>query len=206
MKQSNRLIYMVLILVVLVGLAAILSAAGLALFRQRTSDPAVDPNPAATAAAQQAFDNAVFAAVQATSTAQALAAQPAVVATPVIISQTIYLNNGQTNPSSAPPVPDDYIGLSEEELITLINQTAQEAAAATTQYATTSISVAADNTITPEEVQAIEVYVTAAGSATAETEAMIKAYYQLYADLSADTQAELAAINQRLTEIAASLD
>jgi hypothetical protein len=206
MKQSNRLIYMVLILVVLVGLAAILSAAGLALFRQRTSDLAVDPNPAATAAAQQAFDNAVFAAVQATSTAQALAAQPAVVATPVIISQTIYLNNGQTNPSSAPPVPDDYIGLSEEELITLINQTAQEAAAATTQYATTSISVAADNTITPEEVQAIEVYVTAAGSATAETEAMIKAYYQLYADLSADTQAELAAINQRLTEIAASLD
>jgi hypothetical protein len=201
MKRINLSSYILLTVLVL----------GLLLTGCRTarSEPntqaTIDAAVAATANAQQSVEATIAAAVAATAAAQATPPAPTAVATPVVINQTINLTQTTTvNPT--PVAAQDYTTLSEEELVALIEQSVAQAAAATSQYSTETANATADDTVTTEEAQTVEVYVQAADEAINTAEEAMAAYYELYYDLAVETQAELAEINQTLEELSGSVD
>jgi hypothetical protein len=92
--------------------------------------------------------------------------------------------------------------MSEEELAALIDQAVTEAILATEQYSTATTDATADSTVTPEEVQTIEVYVAGAEEAIALAEELIYIYYDLYGAMATETVAAIEEINQSLQYIA----
>jgi hypothetical protein len=181
MKQSHLFVYALFIVLSLgVSLTACRDKSG-ASDTQTTIDAAV----AATANAQQAIQATIAAGVAATDTAQATPPAEEAVATPVVISQTINATTSQTTTVRATPTaPQDYSTLSEEELVALIEQAVAQAAAVTTQYSTAAVNATADDTVTPEEAQTVEVYVNTAKEAVNTAEQAMAAYYELYYDLA----------------------
>lgn len=172
---------------------------------QPNTQATIDAAVAATASAQQAIQATIAAAVAATTVAQPAPPLPTTVPTPVVINQTINLTQTTTvNPT--PAATQDYTTLSEEELVALIEQSVTEAVAATNQYSTETATATADDTVTSEEVQTVEVYVNGAEEAINAAEEAMAAYYQLYYDLAVQTQAEVAALNQTLQELSGSVD
>ena len=164
--------------------AAIAATGNAQLANQATIDAAVQ----ATGNAQTAGQATVDAAVQATEAAQATPTEP--------VAQA-------ADASPATPVPsEEYVTMTEEELAALIDQTVNEAVVATEQYAVAATEAAADNTVSPEEVQTIEVYVAGAEEAIALAEELIYIYYDLYGDLATETITAIEEINQSLLYIA----
>jgi hypothetical protein len=131
----------------------------------------------------------VNAAIAATSTAQATSA--AVRATSIVTP---------TPTLSATP-PAKYAEMSEEELAASIDQAVAEAISATQECSTASTQAAADDVITPSEVDAAQVYVADAEQAIAYAEQLITAYNGLYGELATETLDALQAIEQDLAAL-----
>jgi hypothetical protein len=181
----------------------------------------IDAAIAATSQTQMDSQATIDAAVQTTDTAQTAnqaAVDAAVQATPTV----------QASSQAATTEPDDdsaisseqYVTMTEEELATLIDQTVAEAVTATEQSAAVTTDVTADNIVTAEEVETVEVYVAGAEEAIALAEELLYVYDDLYGDVATETVLVLeeisesllyladsvAALNETLTEINSSLE
>ena len=142
----------------------------------------VEAAVAATGTAQSGMQATVDAAVQATN-----AAAPSPAPTAVVPSPT---------PSA------EYVAMSEEELEALIDQAVAEATTATEDCATATADATADDAVTQEEVDAVEVYVMDADQAIAYANELIQAYYGLYGELATESLALLQATEQDLAALA----
>lgn len=100
----------------------------------------------------------------------------------------------------------EYATQSEAELAAAIDTAVDEAVTATESYATATTSASSDGTVTTDEVQTIEVYVSGAEAAVEEAEVLIEAYYELYGDLAQQAVGELSAIESELDDIDNSID
>lgn len=176
---------------------------------QATIDAAI----AATGAAHAAQQAAIDAAVQATVTAQAisLATPTAAQSTNQAVAELTPTPAIQASDATLPaPVPaPETVTMSEEELAALIDQAVTEAILATTQYSDAAAEAAADNVVTPEEVQTVEIYVSGAEEAIALAEELLNSYAALYGDLATETIVALEEMNQslqELTELAAAMN
>jgi hypothetical protein len=201
MKRINLSDYVLLSVLVL----GILLTACRAATDETNTQATINAAVAATTNAQQAIEATIAVAVAATGTAQATPPAETAVATPVIVSQTINLTQ-TTTVNTTPMAAQDYTTLSEEELVALIEQAVAQAAVATSQYSTETTNATADDTVTAEEAQAVEVYVNTAEAAVNTAEEALVAYYELYYDLASETQAELEEINQTLQELSGSVE
>lgn len=106
-------------------------------------------------------------------------------------------------PTATPSVV--YVTMSEEELAALIDQAVAEAITSTQQCSTATTAATADGTVTQQEVDAIEVYLTDAEQAIAYADELLNAYYGLYGELATETLALLQAIEQDLALLNESL-
>lgn len=107
--------------------------------------------------------------------------------------------------ANATPAPE-YTSYTEEELILLIEETTQEAEAATYTYTEAASTATNDGEVTTEEAETIEYYVTISEEALAEVEAMIQTYYALYGGTGDEIVAELVAIESELNELNQSIN
>jgi len=129
----------------------------------------------------------VNAAIAATGTAQAG------------IQATIDAAVKATRVAAPTPTPSaTYVAMTADELAAVIDQAVTTAITSTQQCVTATTQAAADGTITPQEAQTVEVYVTSADAAIAYAEELIYAYYGLYGELAAETLAVLEAIESDL--------
>lgn len=156
---------------------------------------------AATGTAQLSNQATIEAAVAATTAAQNVPA--------AVVTQTRPIDN-QSAIADAPvpppviitPVPaEQYLTMTEEELATLVNQAVTTAALAAEQSAQAATSATADETLTPEEVQSIEVSLTGTGEALAYADELVSVYTDLYDDLTTEAVTELQAIEETLNGI-----
>ncbi|MFQ5612653.1 MAG: hypothetical protein ACE5H9_11030 [Anaerolineae bacterium] len=182
------------ILLILLTLACGLSSTATTSNPQATIDAAV----AATGNAQAAVQATIDAAVQATAEAGSTEA-----GAPVVISQTITVVEPTPAATTAPETSDEYVTMTEEELVAAIDQAVAEAVAATEESTTATADATADATLTEEEVQTVEVYVSGAEEAVAAAEELIMLYYDLYGEQAAETLATVEEISDSLEEIAA---
>ena len=140
-------------------------------------------------------DATVAAAIAATSTAAAVvdaAVAAAVAATSAAMPPP---------PSPTPFDTTEYVTLTEEELAALIDESVNAAIVATDSSADAAAMAAADDTVTPEEVEAIELYLDGAEGALAEAEALLALYTELYWELATVAVDELAAIEAELAAL-----
>jgi hypothetical protein len=188
MKKSILLLLTFAVLTVLAGCD--LSVSTTAQNPQATIDAAV----AATGNAQAAIQ----AAVEATVAAQATAMVSTATSTPVVVTATA----GPASPT-ATMASEAYATMSEAELAAVVNQAVAEAMAAADQYSTAASATTADNTVTPEEVQTVEVYYAGTEEAIKAAEDLLAMYSSLYAATAEASLTELQAIEQSLTEVSA---
>ncbi len=166
---------------------------------------------AATTTAQAQTQAAIDAAVQATATSMAANAAltptptPIVLTTTEIVTETVVETVVETVTEVVYIPQDVYVTMSEEELEALIDESVEQAVAATEASAQAASSAAADDTLTSEEVAAVDVYVQVAEESIAYAEEVLATYGQLYADNSAETTAALAGIEQELATLNASV-
>lgn len=178
--MKNKTI-LTLILCVLVALSLACGAS------TPTSAPADTPDVHATIEAAMAATSAAQSGVQATVGA-------AVAATSVALPLT---------PTPGPTV--EYIQLTEEELESLINQAVEDAVAATQEASAATTQATADESVTYEEAQTVDVYVYAAEQALAYADELIGAYYSIYGELATETVDLLLAVEDDLEEMAAAM-
>lgn len=146
----------------------------------------------------------VQAALAATSTAAAdlgTTVEAAVAATVTAAPPVVTLVPITPAPS---PTPVDGTTLSEEELAALIDVAVDEAVAASEAASQAATAAAADDAITQEEVDTVEVYVAASEETIAAAEALIAEYAALYGELATETVALLYEMEADLEAIAAS--
>ncbi|MBI3959568.1 MAG: hypothetical protein HY328_12235 [Chloroflexi bacterium] len=191
--------------------------------RDTASAPDVEATVAAavqaTTAAQAQMQSSIDAAVQATATALAANAALTPTPTPIVITTTETVTEVVTDTVTETVteivyVPQDvYVTMTEEELQALIDQSVEQAVAATEASAQSASTATSDAVVTSEEVQTVEVYVQLAEETIAYAEEVLATYGQLYADGSAEMVAalngieqELATLNQSAASIATSLE
>jgi hypothetical protein len=164
---------------------------------QATVDAAIAATSAAQASTQATAETApgtqatIDAAVAATSTAQA------------DLQATVDAAAAATRaaePESTPAA--EYVAMSEEELATLIDQAVNEATAASQQYSTAATEAAADDALTAEEIDELQIYVSGAEEAIALAEELIEAYDDLYGELAAETLDLSVALEEDLSVLA----
>jgi hypothetical protein len=142
------------------------------------------------------------AADQATANAQATT-DTAVAATSGAEQAVVPTTPATTSVGKTPAETD--AELTEEELANLIDQAVNEAIMASAQSSATASDAAADGTVSPEEAQSVEVYVTGAEEAVALAEELIALYYNLYGVTTIQAIENLQEIEQTLTEIDAAV-
>ncbi len=156
----------------------------------------------------------INAAVQATTLAQAYvqatidaAVKATTAAQPTFTPVKAATAAATTKPPAATPVPTvNATTLTEEELDALIDQAVNEAIAATNTATTQTATYAADGTLTPQEVAALQAAVTLSQSEINQALALAQAYYDLYYDLATETLNLLKAIEQDLNAMATSMN
>jgi hypothetical protein len=126
-----------------------------------TSAPTNTPDVQATVDAAMAATSVAQADVQAT-------VGVAVAATSVALP-----------PTPTPGPTAEYVEMTEEELEALINQAIEDAVTATQEASATTAQATADDTLTYDEAQTVDVYVYAAEQALAYADELIGAYYSL---------------------------
>jgi hypothetical protein len=152
----------------------------------------------ATGIAQAQVQATIDAAVKATA-----AAQPTATPTQVVAPTSV----ATAKPPAATAVPTvNAVTMTEEELDALIDQAVKEAIAATNTATTQTTTYAADGTLTPQEVAAMQAAVTASQTEINQALALTQAYYDLYADLATETLNVLKAIEQDLNSMATSMN
>ncbi len=171
------------------------------------SQATIDAAVAATDAAQAAMQATIDAAVAATNAAQN-AADAAVQAT-MTAQSALDATAAATTTAAAPatPIPSEvYVTMTEEELAALIDQSVNEAIAASDAYSTAATESTGDGTVTQEEVQSVEVYYANADQALAYAEELLYVYNDLYGDLAYEAIDELEDIENDLEDIAAAIE
>lgn len=149
----------------------------------------------ATTSAQAQMQASIDAAVQATTTANSANAALTPTPTPIVIttSETV---------TEIVYVPQDvYVTMSEEELQALIDESVEQAVAATDASAEAASTATSDGAVTSEEVESVEVTVQLAEETIAYAEEVLAIYGDLYADSSAEMTAALAGIEQELATL-----
>jgi hypothetical protein len=159
---------------------------------QATIDAAVKATTVAQANAQATID----ASVKATLAAQSTATPPKATGAPAA-----------TKAPAATPVPTvNAVTLTEEELAALIDQAVAEAIAATNTTTTQTATYAADGTLTPQEVAALQTVLAMSQTEINQALALMQAYYDLYAEVATETLNLLKAIEQDLNAMMQSLN
>lgn len=167
---------------------------------QATIDAAV----AATAAAQEANREAIEAAVQATTMAHAAATLAVESGQATADAATAAAQATVTPAAESTPVSTEAtVEMTEEELAALIDEAVTEAVAASEEYSTAATQAAADDTVTQDEVQAVEIYFANADEALAYAEELLGVYTSMYGALAVETVDEIQQIEEDLAEIAA---
>lgn len=162
----------------------------------------VDAAIAATTTAQTQMQAAIDAAVQATATAMAANAALVPTPTPIVITTTETVTEIVYVPQEV------YVTMSQEELEALVDESVEQAVAATDASAQAAATATADETVTSDEAESLDLYIHLAEETIAYAEDVLATYGQLYADNSAEMIAALAGIEQELAtlnESAASL-
>ena len=193
--------FVLILFVLLLGATACKNASAQQPNTQATIDAAVQ----ATANAQFVAQATLDAAVQAATQAEQAQIEPTPTSTPVV-PPTAAVAEQQAEEPTDDPATSEYTTLTEEELVALIEQTSAAAAEAATQYSAAATGATADDTVTAEEAQTIEVYVSGAEEALDTAEELIGVYYDLYGDAAAETLAAVEEINTSLAVIADSTE
>lgn len=162
----------------------------------------VDAAIAATGTAQVSNQATIEAAVAATTAAQSEAAvvstQPDVADAPLATNETAL----PTPPALITPIPaEQYLTMTEADLAILVDQAVTAAATAAEQSAQAATSATADETLTQDEVQTIEIYLAGADEALAYVDELVSVYTDLYGDLATEAVADLQAIEATLNGI-----
>lgn len=161
---------------------------------QPNTQATIEAAVAATDIAQAGMQATIDAAVAATTQAQSTPTQPIPTAAPADDVVAV----------AATPTPVvEYTTMSEEELAALIDQSVQQAIAASEASAAAASQAASDGSITSDEVQTVEVSVAGAEEAVELAEEMLAVYASLYGDLAEASLEELDDIEAALLEIAA---
>jgi hypothetical protein len=156
--------------------------------------PTAQPRSSTTPNTQATVNAAVAATAQAQSNVQAT------------VVSAVTATVGALPPTATPiPTPDAYT-LSEEELEAMINEAVNQAVAATTQATTATTQATADESLSSEEVDTVEVYVYGADQAIAYAEELLEVYYQVYGDLAIEVLDELSQLEQELAAMSTSID
>ncbi|MHC1782677.1 MAG: hypothetical protein AB9891_07955 [Anaerolineaceae bacterium] len=183
MKNITYIICIVLIM------ALVFSGCSLTRQTESTEQPAQTPDinatvnaaVAATEAANDAMEATVSSAVQATTGA----------ATPY--------------PTYTPyptPTPVNVDVMTEEEIAALVDQEVNEAVAASEQANAATTAATTDDTVTAEELQALEQEVAYANQQIEEAMALADQYLALYSDLAEETIAILTEVESELSALA----
>ena len=209
----NRISQVVLTIGLLVGATWACTVPG-APTAAPTPDNQATISAAVAATAQVAIQATIAAGVQGTATALATAATS--VATPTTQTTATPATLPQATPSvAAPPptaainptpIPPDYNALTEEELAALIDQAVAEAVVATQQASTTTTSATADDTVSQQEAQTVEVYVNGAEAAIAYADELITAYTGIYGELAVETVSLLQEVEDDLSVMTDSME
>jgi len=193
--MKNRLIPLyLLVLLVLLSLACSSGAPSVA-----PSEPAaVQTEPLVAPTQTPDVQATVNAAIQATAQAQSnLQATVGAAVSATVIAM----------PPTATPVPTvEVVELTEEELEALIDQAVNEAVAATAQATTATTQTTADDSLTYDEVEYMEVYVYAAEQAIYYAEELLEAYADVYGELAYLALEEVQQIEQELNAMAQSMN
>ncbi len=175
--------------------------------QQATSTPdtqaTINAAVAATGAAQAANQATITAAVAATTAAQARPTVPPVTPVPTLV---ISPTTGQTAAAATPLPLAAYAAMTEEELAALVQQTVNAAAAATQQYSAAATQAAADNTLTTDDVQSVEIYFANADQAIAAAQQALSAYNTTYGQLAVETVDQLQGIENDLNSMVAAVN
>ncbi|MCI0477734.1 MAG: hypothetical protein L0Y55_15935, partial [Anaerolineales bacterium] len=193
--KTSRVIFCLSCLLILSALLGCQSA-------KPTPDAQATINAAvlATTVAQVSAQATIDAAVKATTAAQPTPTQPK--ATPGAPTAAT-----ATKVPAVTPVPTvNATTMTEEEIAALIDQAVNEAVAATNTTTTQTATYAADGTLTPQEVAAMQAAVTLSQSEINQALALTQAYYDLYYDLATETLNVLKAIEQDLNSMATSMN
>jgi len=197
-------------------LAIVLSLFIIATLACGTSAPAM-PDPA-TPDVQATVDAAVAATAAVTPTPNVQATVDAAVAATAAAganaeATVVAAVQATTAAAPTPTSSAEYVAMTEEELAALIDEAVAEATAATQASVTATTQAVSDDTVTQEEVYAVEPYVVYADETIAYAEELIYAYYDLYGELALETiyllqavEEDLAAMADSTAAIAASLE
>ncbi|NOZ05076.1 MAG: hypothetical protein GXP41_01810 [Chloroflexi bacterium] len=152
---------------------------------------------------QATIDAAVAATAQVTPTpdvqATVNAAVSATAQAQANVQATVDTAVQATTVAAPTPTPSaEYVTMSEEELAALIDQAVAEASTSTQECSTAATQATADDTVTQDEVQTVEVYLANADEAIAYADEVINAYNDLYGELATESLATLQAIEQDL--------
>ncbi|MCI0519216.1 MAG: hypothetical protein L0Z70_03055 [Chloroflexi bacterium] len=157
---------------------------------------------------------------QATVNAGVAATEQAKAAMQATIDASVAATAAAAGPAPTPGPTVEYVTMTEEELEALINESVEDAVAATAETSSAAAQTTSDDTVTQEEVAYIYDYYYAAEEILLYTEELLYAYYDIYGelaedalellmiveeDLSAATDS-LAAIDESLQEISAALE
>jgi len=126
-------------------------------------------------------------------------------------NQSALVNTAVAATTAAMPAPTpatviEYTTMSEEELAALIDQSVNEALAASQQATNTTTQATSDGTVTQEETVTVQVSAVAAEQAIAEAEALMEAYANLYGAYASEAIASMNAIEEDLNSISQSLE
>ena len=104
-----------------------------------------------------------------------------------------------------PAVGDPYYyTLSQEELAALIDESVDEAMAANTQASTATTQATSDGSVSEDDIQTVQVYVSLSDQAVANAEVLIASYQDIYGEYASEYLAVLNEIEQDLEAIAQS--
>jgi hypothetical protein len=197
--KLQRIIFLLPCLFILVTLLGCANA-------KSTPDAQATINAAiqATSAAQANVQATIDAAVKATAAAQPTSAPTPTPNKPASGAATA---TTATKAPAATPVPTvNATTMTGEELDALIDQAVKEAVTATNTATTQTATYAADGTLTPQEVAAMQAAVTASQTEINQALALTQSYYDLYAELATETLNTLKAIEQDLNSMATSMN
>ncbi len=204
MKPSSRK-NTVLSLLIVLALAASTAACGLGAPAQTDAPAATQevgaglkPTPTPTTAPTQNVQATVDAAIAATAQAVRVAQ--------ATIDAAVVATVGALPPTATPVPTVSTLTLTEEEMEAMINQAVDEAVAATTAATTAAAQATADDTLTAEEAQTIQIYTQGAEQALAYAEELVDGYAHIYYDLAYEALDEVYQIEQEISMMAMSIN
>lgn len=120
----------------------------------------------------------------------------------VLAQATVNANALTAMPATPTPGPTiEYVTLTEEELVALIDQAVAEAVSACEQVTQAASAATGDDMVTEDEVQYVYTYYDYTDYYLDYAEELLSTYYDLYADLAQEMIAEFNAIEEELAQL-----